>query len=239
MAGQHYLVIALPTSLEEGPRKGGLNKAHLLCWLGIQYCGRNKVKHNLAVACWNVRSLLDTQQQMERKTAILAKEFRRYDIDIVALSETHLLDEGKLEEVGTGYTFFWKGRPSNATRQSGVGFAVKSSFVGSLDNLPRGINDRLMTLRLPLSGGQFLTLVSSYAPTMNAFEEMKEKFYDDLRNIIGAVPKKDKLLVLGDFNARVGSNHCTWKNVLGINTALEERTVMGHFCCHFVLRTGL
>ena len=32
---------------------------------------------------------------MERKTAILAKEFRRYDIDIVALSETHLLDEGK------------------------------------------------------------------------------------------------------------------------------------------------
>ena len=80
---------------------------------------------------------------MERKTAILAKEFRRYDIDIVALSETHLLDEGKLEEVGTGYTFFWKGRPSNATRQSGVGFAVTSSLVGSLDNLPRGINDRL------------------------------------------------------------------------------------------------
>ena len=47
----------------------------------------------------------------------------------------------------------WKGRPSNATRQSGVAFAVKSSLVGSLDNLPRGINDRLMTLRLPLSGG--------------------------------------------------------------------------------------
>ena len=152
---------------------------------------------------------------MERKTAILAKEFRRYDIDIVALSETHLLHEGKLEEVGTGYTFFWKGRPSNATRQSGVGFTVKSSLVGSLDNLPRRINDRLMTLRLPLSGGQFLTLVSSYAPTMKASEEIKEKFYDNLSNIIGAVPKKDKLLVLGDFNARVGSNHCTWKNVLG------------------------
>ena len=222
MAGHHYLVIALPTSLEEGPRKGGLNKAPPSLslpayrgWLGIQYCGRNKVKHNVAVACWNVRSLLDTQQQMERKKAILVKEFRRYDIDIVALSETHLLDEGKLEEVGTGYTFFWKGRPSNATRQSGVGFAVKSSLVGSLDNLPRGINDRLMTLRLPLSGGQFLTLVSSYAPTMNASEEIKEKFYDDLSNSIGAVPKKDKLLVLGDFNARVGSNHCTWKNGLG------------------------
>ena len=35
---------------------------------------------------------------MERKTAILAKEFRRYDIDIVALSETHLLDEGNLRK---------------------------------------------------------------------------------------------------------------------------------------------
>ena len=66
------------------------------------------MKHNFAVACWNVRSLLDTQQQMERETAILAKEFRRYDIDIVALSETLLLDEGKLEEVVTGYTFSWK-----------------------------------------------------------------------------------------------------------------------------------
>ena len=35
---------------------------------------------------------------------------------------------------------------------TGVGFAIKTEPVGKLSGLPKGINDRLMTLRLPLSG---------------------------------------------------------------------------------------
>lgn len=36
-------------------------------------------------------------------------ELSRYNIDIAALSETRLIDEGSLTEEGMGYTFYWKG----------------------------------------------------------------------------------------------------------------------------------
>jgi hypothetical protein len=49
---------------------------------------------------------------------------------------------------------------------------------------------------------------------MYVYTENREKFHDKLGTIISAVPVKDKLL-LGDFNAQVGANYCTWENVLG------------------------
>ena len=48
-----------------------------------------------------------------------------------------------------------------------------------LSGLPKGINDCLMTLRLPLSGKRHATIVSAYAPTMTNPDEVKDKFYDD------------------------------------------------------------
>ena len=67
--------------------------------------------------------------RIERKTAILAKELKRYNIDIAALSETHLSVEDQLVEKDSGYTIFWSGRSEKEKRQSGVGFAVKNSLV--------------------------------------------------------------------------------------------------------------
>ena len=61
---------------------------------------------------------------------------------------------------------------------------------------PKGVNDRLMTLRLSLSyGKKFATLVSAYAPTMTNPDEVKDKFYEDLNRVIAAVPKADKLIL--------------------------------------------
>ena len=47
-------------------------------------------------------------------------------------------------------------------REAGVGFAIKSDLVGKFTGLPNAINDRLMTLRLPLSGNKHATIVSAY-----------------------------------------------------------------------------
>ena len=121
----------------------------------------------------------------------------------------------EIKEVGAGYTFFWSGRKSEERREAGVGFAIKTELVGKLSGLPKGINDRLMTLRLPLSGNKHATIVSAYAPTMTNPDEVKDKFYDDLDNVISATPRTDKLILLGDFNARVGTDHQTWEGVIG------------------------
>ena len=71
-----------------------------------------------------------------------------------------------------------------------------------------------MTLRLPLSGNKYVTIISAYAPTMTIPDEVKDKFYDYL-DIISATPHTDKLILLDDFNARVGTDHQTWEGVIG------------------------
>ena len=61
--------------------------------------------------------MLDRQETTDtpaRITALISRELSRYNIDVAALSETHLADEGSMgsimEDLG-GYTFHWRGIP--------------------------------------------------------------------------------------------------------------------------------
>ena len=90
------------------PFPGGLPQPQ-----GYPTRGRKKYKINssikqrpLVAASWNVRTLQDTGLGARRRTALIACELARYNIDIAALNETRLPDEGSLVETGTGYTFF-------------------------------------------------------------------------------------------------------------------------------------
>ncbi|BHF73615.1 hypothetical protein SprV_0401669700 [Sparganum proliferum] len=71
--------------------------------------------------------------------------------------------------------------------------------------------------RLPLWGGIFTNIISAYAPPMTSPEAAKDKFYEDLHALLATVSKVDKLIVLGDFNARVGTDHTAWSGVLGLH----------------------
>ena len=169
----------------------------------------------LNVATWNVRTLLETKRTTARPSAIVARELDRYDIDIAAISETRVLGDSVFEEVSGGYTFFLKGKPAGDKHYHGVGFAIRSKLVRHLQgNFPVGINERLMTMSLPLEGST-LSLISAYAPTLPQCDDIKESFYASLRDAINAVPSSHKLLVLGDFNARVGTDHTSWDSILG------------------------
>uniref|UniRef100_H3B304 Endonuclease/exonuclease/phosphatase domain-containing protein n=1 Tax=Latimeria chalumnae TaxID=7897 RepID=H3B304_LATCH len=166
---------------------------------------------------WNVRTLMDNPNREcpERGTAIVSRELARYNINVAALSETQLPAEGQLREEEGGYTFFWKGKPEEDRRIHGVGFAIKNRIADLLTELPIGINERLMTLRLQLSGNQWATIISTYAPTLDATDDSKEFFYANLDAVLAAVPKQDKLILLGDFNARVGRDYPLWKDTIG------------------------
>nr|VZI00920.1 unnamed protein product [Spirometra erinaceieuropaei] len=69
--------------------------------------------------------------------------------------------------------------------------------------------------RLPLWGGKFATIISAYAAPMTSPEAARDKFYEDLHALLATVPKADKLIVLGDFNPRIGTDHTAWRGVLG------------------------
>ena len=114
----------------------------------------------LTITTWNLRTLQDNKNNvnLERRSAVIARELKRCNIDIAALSETHLCGQQSFEEVGADYTFFSSGVPVGEPQQAGVGFAIKSSIVRKLEFLPKGINSCLMLLRLNLPHGRYATL---------------------------------------------------------------------------------
>nr|VZI40178.1 unnamed protein product [Spirometra erinaceieuropaei] len=57
-----------------------------------------------------------------------------------------------------------------------------------------------MALHLTLRGAKFVTVVSAYAPAITKINELKDKFYEDLRTLLAIVPKACKLIGLGDFS---------------------------------------
>ena len=72
-----------------------------------------------------------------------------------------------------------------------------------------------MVLRIPIGKKCHATLVSAYAPTMTWTDEVKDQFYSDLDSVIRSVPAADKLILLGDFNARVGTESSMWPGIIG------------------------
>ena len=50
-----------------------------------------------------------------------------------------------------------------------------------------------------------ITVIQVYAPTSNGEETEFEQFYEDLQDLLELTPKKDVLFILGDWNAKVGS----------------------------------
>ena len=83
-----------------------------------------------------------------------------------------------------------------AERKAGVGFAVRPPLVSQLESHPQDMNDRTMTMRLPLSYSAYSTLLSVYAPNMTNQDEHKEAFYQQLDEVIRSVPAGDKLIIL-------------------------------------------
>ena len=50
-----------------------------------------------------------------------------------------------------------------------------------------------------------ITVIQVYAPTSNAKEAEVERFYEDLQDLIEQTSLKDALFIIGDWNAKVGS----------------------------------
>ena len=72
-----------------------------------------------------------------------------------------------------------------------------------------------MTLTIELECNTRAMLVSCYAPTMDSPEQDKDDFYNQLHEVIAGTQHKDKLILMGDFNARVGRDFRSWEGVLG------------------------
>ena len=83
-----------------------------------------------------------------------------------------------------------------------------------------------------LQGKPFnITVIQVYAPTSNAKEADVEWVYQDLQDLLELTPKKDVVFIIGDWNAKVGSQETpgvTGKFGLGVQNEAGQRLI--EFC---------
>ena len=86
-------------------------------------------------------------------------------------------------------------------------------------------NDRMISVCF--QGKPFnMMIIQAYAPTSNAEEAEVERFYEDLQDLLELTPKKDVLFIIGDWNAKVGSQEIlgvTGKFGLGVQNEAGQR----------------
>ena len=76
-----------------------------------------------------------------------------------------------------------------------------------------------------------ITVIQVYAPTSNAEEAEAEWLYEDPQDLLELTPKKEVLFIIGDWNAKVGSQETPGvisKFVLGVRNEAEQRPI--EFC---------
>ena len=88
-------------------------------------------------------------------------------------------------------------------------------------------NDRMVSAHV--QGKPFIiTVIQVYAPTSNTEEAEVEQFCEDLQDLLELTPQKDVLFLIGDWNAKVGSQETpgvTGKFGLGIQNEAGQRLI--------------
>ena len=124
----------------------------------------------------------------------------------------------------TLYLLLWQ----ESLRRNGVAITVNKNVQNAVlgCNL---INDRMISVRF--QGKSFnITVIQVYTPTSNVEEAKVEQFYEDLQELLEVTPKKDVLFIIGDWNAKGGSQETpgvTGKCGLGIQKEAGQRLAKG------------
>ena len=149
----------------------------------------------------------------------------RVNINILGISELRWTGMGEFNS--DDHNIYYCGQES--LRRNGVAITVnkrvRNAVLGC--NLK---NNRMISVRF--QGKPFnITVIQVYAPTSNVEEAEVEQFYEDLRDLLELTPKKDILFIIGDWNAKVGSQETpgvTGKFGLGIRNEAGQSLIQ--FC---------
>ena len=100
---------------------------------------------------------------------------------------------------------YWQGKFKDERREHDVRFAVRNSLLKMIEPPSNG-SELILTIRLNTTTCS-VTLINASAPTPMASSEPKDKFYEDLCANLSKIHSKDQVILLSDFNARVGCDH--------------------------------
>ena len=157
---------------------------------------RSKVrcyKEQYCTGTWNVRSM------NQGKLEVVKQEMARVNIDILGISELKWTGMGGFNS--DDHYIYYCGQGS--LRRNGLALIVNKRVQNSVlgCNLK---NDRMSSVHFQCKPFN-ITVIQAYAPTSNAEETEVEWFYEDLQDLLELTPKQEVLFIIGDWNAKIGS----------------------------------
>ena len=157
-------------------------------------CLKKVNKKHLAmqrIATWNVRTLYQ-KDQLEN----VMQEMQRLEIDVLDLSEVRWTNTGSFDK--QGYHIIWSGGQKHEHGGFILNSKSKKSYKGYL-----AVSNRIILLKLK-SQKIDVNLIQVYAPTMDSNENAIQEFYKDLDATKKKCKSGEMLLVMGDWNAKIG-----------------------------------
>ena len=156
------------------------------------------------------------------KLEVVKQEMARVNIDILAISKLKWTTMGEFNS--DDHYIYYCGQES--LRRNGVAIKVNKRVQNSVlgCNLK---NDRMISVHFqgkPLN----IMVIQIYGPTSNTEEAEVEWFYEDLQDLLELTHPKDAPFVIGDRNAKVGSQETPGvmgKFALGIRNEAGQRLI--------------
>ena len=146
------------------------------------------------------------------------------NINILGISELKWTRKGEFNS--DDHYIYYCGQES--LRRNGVALTVNKSLKCS--TWVQSQNNRMISVHF--QGKPFnITVIQVYAPNSNAEEAKVERFYEDLQDLLELTPKKDVFFIVGDWNAKVGSQEIpgvTGRFSLGVQN--ETGQSLTEFC---------
>ena len=168
-----------------------------------------------------------------RITNVLTMEFNQLLWEVIGIAETHWLNSD--DKMVEGYRIVSSG-PVDGRHRSGVaiilGKVAQKSIIGY-----EPVSDRIITARFKTQIG-YMTICQVYAPTADSSDEELDNFYSQLQLSVDGTPTGDMLIVMGDFNAKVGQQWEDGEGMVG-KFGMGDRNGRGDRLVAFCTINGL
>ena len=161
---------------------------------------RNKRERKLRLATWNFSGLCSDRKQKE-----IGELLAKHNLDVVAGQESWEKEETRIDV--EGYKWFGKPRIKQHSPRGdgGVGFLVRECLVNEVEFINTVEYEESVWMKIRSERGrEALYIGCVYMPTDSTSISVMDSCYERLKEDVLSFREKGKVVLLGDFNARVG-----------------------------------
>lgn len=159
---------------------------------------------------WNIRTMFQFG-----KAATVSKEMERYNLSVLGLAETRWTQSGEVK-LTSGQSIIYSGyEEEGAIHTEGVAIMMTKDARKALTAW-KPINSRIISATFNTNNRRVKAhIIQCYAPTNDPDDEVKARFYDSLNHLLNSIGARDLVILMGDFNAKVGGQNKGYEAAMG------------------------